>query len=218
MISDAQTLSDQLKLYTQTHSGLEQRNYLGMSAIAHCPLQLYRDFVEGRNYDDRLYRMTYVGYLFERDLITRLIGLGLLDHFGPINDPAHPVGQEIIAPFDSRFRGHTDGRLSDGRLLECKSVNAKRFEGVQQERRPRYEHFAQVQCYLRYGEYPSAVVIYINRDTFEHQVFEVKPIQHQQDKLEAKAKKILAAIDARIPPVCECGYCGIRDKDLVESL
>lgn len=197
---DPHTIHQQITAHLHQHSGLDaRREYVGMSSIGRCPRQLYFAFVEGRpRPGDEAHRMCYAGYLFERDLKARLAATGI---YVPDSE------RELVAPFDARFRGHTDGATGDGELLELKSINDKGFERVAVSQRPKTEHALQVQTYLRYGPWTHALVVYVNRATFEHLVLRVAENTRVGLDMEQKAKRVLAAIDARQAPRCECGYC-----------
>ena len=205
----AADVQNQLLEHLKRNSGLEARRpYLGMSAIAQCPRKLYFDFLEGKtNPTERDHLYCYSGYLFERDVFARLAAIGIVNFYGPLNDPANPRGVEVVASFDERFRGHTDGETVDGELLEIKSVNPLGFDKVRSLQRPKYEHFVQVQAYMRYGPWTHALLVYVNRDTFEHLVLHVARSERHGEQLEQKARALLAAIDARTPPACECERC-----------
>lgn len=188
-----------LMQHLREHSGFEpDRNYLGMSAIGQCPHRLYAAFVNGREQTMDIHRMCYVGYLFERDARQRLTEAGL---YRP------PRVTELIAPFDARLRGHPDGETIDGDLLELKSVSEEIFERVVAKGRGKVEHWLQIQTYMRYGPWHSAVIVYISRDSFRHFVVGASKDTRAGEKMEHKAKMVLAAIDARRPPACECGRC-----------
>lgn len=191
------------------NSGLEARRpYLGMSAISGCPRKLYFEFLSGRAHAfEQDHLNCYNGYLFERDVYARLAAVGVVAHQGPLNDPANPRGREVVAPWDERFRGHTDGETVDGELIEIKSVNATGFEKMRQLQRARFAHLAQVQAYMRYGPWAHAFIVYVCRDSFEHLVLHVARSERHGGQLEDKARGILAAIDARTPPRCECDRC-----------
>lgn len=180
------------------NAGLEQRTYLGISSIGYCPRKLYFDFVQARTFTERDARYCYVGYLYERDAKTRLAATGL---YRPGSE------REIVSTLDPRFKGHTDGETPSGELLELKSVNPKRLERVLYTQQPLNEHLAQVQCYLHYGNYESALMVYINRDDFSHVLLVVEYEVEVALQYEDKARRVLSAIDARMPPACECGWC-----------
>jgi len=174
------------------------RPYLGMSTIGRCPRVLYFNFVNGISPAMDMHRMAHVGYLFERDAKERFALDG-------IYRPAHVT--EIVAPFDERFRGHPDGETVDGDLAEIKSLGDEAYVRLVQTGRLRTESYFQIQTYLLYGPWTNAVVFAINRDTFQHYVLCVPRDMHAGQRMEHKAKAVLAAIDARRPPACECRKC-----------
>lgn len=185
--------------HVRLHSGLEQRSYLGMSVVAQCARKAYDNFVDGptTGNDDFRHRMCYVGYLFEADVLHRLreMKIAVLDR------------REVVAGFDDRLRGHIDGVTTWGDLLEIKSVSTHKFELVCQQGRALHEHYDQVQLYMRFGGWRYAWMVYVCRETFAHKVIKVARHERRGEELEAKARSILAAIDRRERPQCECGYC-----------
>lgn len=192
-------LTEKVEAYIQANSGYDtKRSYLGMSGINRCPRRLYDDFFRPSEPTAETYRNCYLGYLWEDEAKTILEGAGV---YKPDSE------RELIAPFDKRFVGHTDGETTDGRLLEIKSVNARGLERVKQDGRVKSDHFAQVQTYMRYGGYSHSLVALVCRDPLEFHFINVACVQSVGERLEEKAKKVLAAIDARAAPVCTCNYC-----------
>jgi len=176
----------------------EERNYLGMSAIGRCPRWLYREMTNGRAMPTHaMLRLFHEGYLHERDLLARLQWAGyVIDLYG----------LELVAPFDARFRGHIDGVL-DGTLLEIKSVNDERFTIVQ-DLGALAEHRAQCQCYMRYGGFADALIIYKQRSFGELYMVMLQRDEGEGKLLEAKARLILNAVDGKgALPACSCGRC-----------
>jgi hypothetical protein len=187
-------------------SGLDRhRRYLGMSGIGYCPRQLYDRYLHGlSDYDEQSHWRSWLGYLFEAGLI-RLFDNNLLTQHA-----------EIVAAYDSRFRGHIDHQTADGDLVEIKSVDWYNFNRIRAQG-PKRAHRAQVQMYLRHGGWPRAFLIYVARDMpwqqawpgFPLWVFEERPDDDWADALDAKAQDILEALDGTGPlPVCSCGRCG----------
>lgn len=201
---DALTIKHKLIDYTLAHSGAEERHYLGMSHIAECPLRLFNDLKgPARPWPQESHLRCYAGYLWERDVKARLQALGL---YVPGSE------RELVADFDARFVGHTDGELVDEHgnrcLLEIKSTNPDKFQRIAAypDRLP-VENYHQVQVYLRHGGYLRAFMVYVCRDTGDMHVVEVRPSPHLQDVLDAKAKSVLTKVDSGQPPRCECGRC-----------
>ncbi len=192
-------LETKIDSHVRLHSGLETRHYLGMSQVAHCIREAYDGFMDGGIEDrsDFAHRMCYVGYLFEQDTLRRLREMRI----------ATFNRRELVSDFDDRLRGHIDGETVWGDLLEIKSVTRSKFELVCKDSRALHEHNDQVQLYMRYGGWKFAWIVYVCRENFEHKVIRVRYDEVRALRLEEKARRILAAIDARQRPECECGYC-----------
>lgn len=183
------------------NSGLQvRRGYFGMSNIGKCPRRAYHDIVKGQSVSDDGHRMSYTGYLHERDALARMARM-------EIANPASG-NLEIIAPWDARVRGHNDASTFWGDLLEIKSVTKFKFQLVCDNGRPLHEHYDQVQLYMRYGTWKVAWIVYICRESFEHKVFEAQYDEKHAEKLELKMKALVRAVDAQSPPRCECRRCG----------
>ena len=182
-------------------SGLDQhRKYLGISKISQCPRAAVLEFRNGIVETGAAHRMCYAGYEQERAVMQLLYNAG-------VSIGVFPMSKEVVAPFDSRLRGHIDGETVDGDLLEIKSVSKFKFDSIQADRIAKFAHLTQVQLYMRYGGWKKAFIVYRCRDTYEHVVIEVPYSESQSEKLEQKAKVILAYIDSGGLPPCECGRC-----------
>lgn len=201
-------LETQLINWTVRNSGIEVRNYLGMSAIGHCPRYLYYLMLGGREHNIQSHHYCYLGYLFERDILNRLEQLGR-----EVNGRDAPIlksGREFV-DFAGRFQGHTDGEW-DGDLLEIKSVRHDRLPG-ENGRLPR-THFWQIQTYMHYGSYRLARVVYVARDTGHIRVVGLRRNEKIGELARLKAATVLEAVDRRRPPPCECGHCKtVTDKE-----
>lgn len=175
------------------------RDYLGISKIFDCPRKAYIEYMDGiGDIDEATHRFCYAGYEQERSVISLLqqAGIGCLDS-----------GLEVTAPFDNRLRGHIDGVTNDNELLEIKSLTVDKFRRVNADGRALFKHFVQVQLYMRYGGWKQAFIVYRCRETYEHFVVSVPYHEHRAEYFERKARTILDAIDAGVPPHCECGKC-----------
>jgi hypothetical protein len=198
-MADGMAFKKMLMKGLRTRSGYEERRaYLGMSGIGNCARKLFMDYVNGRHTDDQGYWYCWTGYLFEAGVLA-LLGLEKRE-------------REITASFDARFRGHTDFYTDDGTVVDVKSTTLEKFIAVKKAGPP-FAHVAQMQMYMRHGQYGKAVLIYTVRDiparawTEPFWTVDVPPDRALMDRLDFKAKMILEAIDRRIPPACECGYC-----------
>lgn len=184
--------------YIVDHSGFDEyRNYLGMSRLSECPRKIYNEFLRGTPINENTHRMAYAGYEQEKCILDMLIG----SHVAQLSP------RELIAPFDNRIKGHIDAETLDGQLLEIKSVSAFKWKKIVEENRPLHSHAVQVQMYMHYGGYKKGIIVYRNRETYEHIVFEEHPSPEKVRKYELKAQIILRAIDDDIAPMCECGRC-----------
>lgn len=200
---DPTTFQNTIDEHLKQNSGLDlKRDYLGISAIGKCSRQVVREFREGKvDVPVQAHRMCYGGYMFEADLRNRLNDMGF---------KVARVGFEVVAPFDSRLRGHIDGEISfsfEADLLEAKSLKRAKFEKVKQTHLALPEHFAQVQLYMKYGPWKRCWVVYVDRESLEHCVVKVNYLHTQGIKFELKAQRILAHIDAGTLPECECRHC-----------
>lgn len=210
-----------LSIVLRATSGLEgARNYLGMSAIGYCGRQAAREFLRGRGHQtDRDHQNCKRGYLIEGEFKVMLAAAGVMNRADNLPALADTNGQlllgserELVADFDPRFRGHTDGETVEGELVEIKSMHTEKYASARAQERIHYTHYAQVQCYMRYGSYTRAFVVYVDSGTFDHWVYSIAVNTRKGDEIEQKAKRILAAIDAGDPlqVPCECSRCDQR--------
>jgi hypothetical protein len=203
---NAFALQQKLLDYTIANSGAESRRYLGMSHIADCSRKLFNSLTNpapALTWPMESHLRCYAGYLWERDVKVRLQALGL---YVPGSE------RELVADFDQRFKGHTDGEISgeqpgERHLLEVKSTTLDKLQRIMADKRLPIENYQQVQVYLRHGGYTKAYVVYVCRDTGEMHVAEVSPNGRLQADLDLKARRVLAAVDAGQSPRCECGRC-----------
>jgi hypothetical protein len=200
---DPTTFQNTIDEHMAKVSGLDvKREYLGISAIGKCSRQVVREYLHGKSgISMRDHRMCYGGYMFEADLRNRLADMGF---------KITKVGFEVVADFDSRLRGHIDGEIAfsfQSDLLEVKSLKRSKFENVKQTHMPLPEHFAQVQLYMKYGSWNRCWIVYMDRESLEHQVVKVGYLHTQAIKFEMKAQRMLAHIDSGTLPECECRRC-----------
>lgn len=182
-------------------AGIQERQYLGMSSIGYCPRRIYNDLVLGRDLNDRAFRYCRRGYVMEAEVKNWLAIKGYY---------ARGSEKEVVAPFDERFRGHTDGEAEIGLetlLLEIKSVQPKEIEEIRATGKIKPEKMAQVQCYMRYGPWDKAMFVFVQADSFDHETLFVRKADDLGARYERKAKGLLKAWDAQDPPDCLCGYC-----------
>lgn len=205
---NTKTLKRRLQQELCRQSGWEvRRDYLGMSSIGQCPRQLYHNYIAGRPIDEQSHWFCWTGYLHE-DAIVRLL---------TNSAETQERGVEVVADFDDRFRGHVDLVL-DGDLVEIKSTGWDKFQKLRMGEPPRH-NVEQVQMYLCHGGWDVCHLVYVARDVPPREwqglpfwTFEIRSNQSEIKRLNAKAKRVLLAIDRNVPPVCECGRC--RDSDI----
>ena len=191
---NASKLNSMLVNWTMNNSGIEYRDYLGMSAIGDCRLKLYTRMIQGQRFNLQDHLFCYEGYLAERDIIERLRSLDA-SALGPSQE---------FSDFGGRFQGHTDGSW-DGDLLEVKSV--AKTEWLPTTDRIAAKHYWQVQIYMMYGRYEETKMIYKARDTGQMRVVHIKRNHRVGEMARIKAQEILEAVDHRRPPECDCGRC-----------
>ena len=191
----AADLQNRIMNYIRAHSGFEtKRTYVGMSHLSECPADQFTTFRDGLPETDYNHRMAYLGYALETVEKAILVNAGVL----------RSVGREIVAEFDNRIRGHIDGETVDGDLVEIKTVSTVRFERILESGKALRDHFTQVQAYMHFGGYRHAEIIYVCRDDFRHHVVHVAYQPGLGEQIEAKARRVLAAIDEGRQPPCEC--------------
>jgi hypothetical protein len=201
MTIDTRQMETRIGAWIVANSGLDQhRTYLGISKIASCPRHAVKEYLYGiPAADEQTYRMCFAGYEQELSIRKMLIETNMMVEAS--------LYKEIVAPFDNRLKGHIDGLTPWEDLIEIKSVSAKKFAKVIETGRSIYDHFIQIQLYMRYGGMRQAFIFYRNRETYEHKVIRVPYKPEQAEKFEAKAKMILSFIDREELPACECGHC-----------
>ena len=195
--------------YRQKSQYAPRRDYLGMSGVGGCPREWYfravGDTESTQMEKDRMAWYSMVGYALEDAVVKRLGGF--------------QARRSLVADFDSRYKGHTDHELRDGTLIEVKTVYWEKFLTLQDSGVGAEQNVAQCQAYMRHGDFPHAVLVYTPRD-IPHNAWtqayrnslpfwcaDVPRDEAIADRLDGKAKRVLAAMNANVPPMCTCGYC-----------
>lgn len=206
---NAADLQRELLDYTLAHCGYgEHRGYLGMSQISKCPRRLFFEVKDGSPSDVASNLRCYKGYQEEKDILAR-VSL-VVEGLGAKVIMTDEV-RELCAS-DERFLGHPDGELIalDGSwrmLIEIKSTLQEALDKIIEKARIPIPHWWQVQCYLHFGDWERAFVIYEARDTGQIYVYPVRRDRRWGEQCERKARLVLKALDAGKPPECECGWC-----------
>lgn len=174
------------------HSGYdEHRNYIGLSGIADCQRIIYHRYFNETPASTELKLRTRYSYEVEANLINRLNFMGI-----------YKKGKTIKA-YDGLVEGHTEGEIS-GSLLEIKSVPLT--EHIPIERVPGKVYW-QCQGYMYYGGYPATLLIYFARDRGRFRIFDLWPDHRVMMAVDRKIQDLIAAIQKKQPPVCQCGKC-----------
>lgn len=203
MIRTARDLKAAIVEATRESSGfIPHRSYLGMSRIGYCPCQLYFELLQEQPpLQDGSYWRSWLGLVLE-NAVGDLLDLQV-ERYAP----------ELIASFDNRFKGHVDFHTPDEQLLiEFKTVTWNAFHRIRVESVYPDSHAAQVQAYLQHGPWQQAVLVYMARDIPNDRqghiplwTFDIYPDQTIGESLDAKARMVLDAYDARVAPNCTCG-------------
>ena len=185
-----------------------ERDYLGMSQIAK-PEEELLAMLKGKRWQPS--RETHLklrlGHLHEAEI------KAALEHISwhELKEEWSYFGKEleVVADFDPRFRGHIDGMFITAEkehvLCEIKSIGGSYAKGWPLDdialnddppsvALPRKD-FAQVQAYMRHGGYERCLMIYVCRSRGLIWTCEVRPDAAMQDRLDAKAKRVLARFD-----------------------
>ena len=216
---DPQTAKQRVMQYVRTHSGLEQPlPYLRMSKIGYCPRWLYDHF--GRSNDTGLpsnqaHLNCISGTMYESKMLELLAGGGICDPKW-VTLPKDDSSREMVAAFDTRFRGHFDARTCDGDLVEIKSMDADQYRRFTRTSQFDRHYLWQVQAYLRYGNFERALFVSVCREPFAYWFQFVRRDELIGTRIEEKAMTVLAAIDARDPSqlTCECAHCGSERRTI----
>lgn len=235
---NAKELMEQVVKSFRSYGGhIDRRGYLGMSGIGGCPRQQYFSVVNPEEADDRLQWYGWTGYTHEA-AIKNLLGqqadavltmiFGGASMFPEAMIKLKPKGfnleasiegddstwpRELMADFDSRYRGHVDIVLLDGTLVDVKSVGPEKFVKLKRDGRGQYTHVCQMQAYMEHGPFHRGILLYVARNLphFSWQLpfwcVDVPRDEMLMKRLDEKAKSILAAIDADEPPTCQCRWC-----------
>ena len=197
---NAAILRHALEDWTRANSGWGMRPYLGMSQLDRCPALVY-DQMTGNGHETGVLQAMafYDSQVHKRDLIARLNAVGM---YAPI--------EEIVAPWDDRFRGHPDGQVvtqSSRAVLQIHTMVGDKFEELREHGYPRQAHYYQVQLYMLYGGLGEACILYKCRETGRVWPIAVVAQRSVQEDLEGRARRLLAAVDANRKPTCVCGRC-----------
>jgi hypothetical protein len=196
---DAKGLQDYLIRWTVENSGHEdctKRNRLGLSSMAGCDQEVYDQARNGRVMSEEEHLRTRLSFELQEAIVNRLRKMGIY------GEP------EEINLYGGTVMGHTDGTVhwrGETALLEIKTV-AQTSHFPLPGRLPG-KVYLQVQAYMHYLGYRSAVVIYLSRATGEVGVYHVRYSQSTGKNLEDKVVRLREAWESGHRPDCTCGVC-----------
>lgn len=194
--------------WLRENSGLDSASrYLRMSQIGRCPAYLYQLMQSGNPASsDRAHSNCFSGYRWQAQVMEILTGSGVAKPMplGPDGKPGDHY-RELVAPFDLRFKGHTDAEAMDGKLIEIKTFGADDYRRVTRTGVIPPAYAWQVQAYLHYGNYRACLFVAVCRDPFEWHILDIGRRDQAAADVEAKAKLVLAAVDRGVMPECVCG-------------
>lgn len=185
----------------------ESRNYIGMSQLHLCDVEIYKNYFNGYKADISSRLKCYKGYQMEKDLITRLD-----DCFG--DDFKSGKSHEVLANM-GMVRGHPDGYLF-GKPVDIKTVALDIHVPKDSFSIP-FKVRCQMQAYMYFLPASFGYVIYESRESGLIRVFEVIPTNLQLT-FQDRCTRLVAAIVAHERPACSCGkhdvtlfYANTRD-------
>lgn len=190
-------LISELISWTVGHSGYEEaRQYIGLSGIADCEMELFERYVHGSGRQGvAAHLKTRISYELEEALKKRMREMG---RYG---DP------ELISLQAGLVQGHTDGwDRASGELIEIKTVPTR--DQFPEGGRIPNRHFWQVQAYLHYTKRESAQVIYLARASGDLMVVRVRRQGEMGRKIEEKLARMARACREMQKPACTCGRHG----------
>jgi hypothetical protein len=195
------------------------RRYLGMSAIGKpCARALWYSFrhAAAEKFEGRMLRLFNRGQREEAVFVEELRRIGC-----EVTDLTETGEQIAVAALAGHFRGHLDAAAvgipeapKTWHVCEFKTHSAKSFAKLAKDgvavAKP--EHYAQMQCYMRYTGMTRALYLAVNKDTDELHAERVRYDARAADALETRARDIITAPlpPARIadrPDHYHCRYC-----------
>lgn len=185
----------------ERRQGTGFRNHLGASLIGRvCPRHLWYVFRWARRsrHAARLLRLFQRGEEEESRLVSflRKAGVHVID-----KDPN--TGKQFrVGDHDGHFGGSLDGKLFDTPdfplievLGEFKTHNDKSFKAVVKEkvREAKFEHFVQMQIYMKYEKLPAALYFAVNKNDDEIDIQVVEYDERIANQYIERAGKIIHA-------------------------
>lgn len=200
------TITEKLEKYITDNSKLDQqRPYIGMSSIADCNRKIVLAYYNGITIDKKAHLNSYRGYSMERIAKEILTGAGIMK---PGSE------RELYAVYNELLRGHTDGEAVTGELIEIKSKSKEKFDAILASGKLSYRDFCQVQTYMHFGGYNSAIVFILCPETFDTHTMRIYKHPATIATLVQKADVILHHIDNKTVPLCTCRKCNAQNPKI----
>ncbi len=191
---DAKEIRTRLIGHTHKLCGHQElRQAVDMGRLGECPRKITWEMLHGCHITEDLKLRLYKARQMAVDIAGRLQAA-----FGPAY-----TGPELVTAFEGRLAGETKGRIGDV-LIEVKSVPDD--AGLPDGRAPN-NHYWQTQSLMHFGKFPACVLIYESRSSGRIRTYDHLYSKEIGARCEAKARLILAAVEKRRLPPCECGKC-----------
>lgn len=181
-----------------------------------------RGFEQNVNFKPQTYRIFDNGHSLEDRLEGYLDGLGILierERKIVNSDPPITAYVDFVVDWDGE------------KPIECKSISDAGFQYRKSYKKPKDDHYRQIQVYLAIGGWDEGFVFYENKNTQEILPFLVKADPEFIKKLYAKWDKVYQAHKKGVLSVrpykqtskkcqgCDAyEYCWIKDKTVGEKL
>ena len=182
--------------FRAAHSGYdEHRNYVGLSGAGDCAREIHRRYVMATPADENARLKTALAYDIE-DAVRRT--LVQMDLYLPSRE---------ISAWDGLVRGHTDGELKTGELIDIKTVPLDEHLPANLPRRVLF----QLNAYMLYADpsWPRAYAIYVSRESGRIRVLEANRNEGIAARIQMRLEKVMAAIAYHYSPQCDCGRCDV---------
>jgi hypothetical protein len=202
--AEATTRGAILASWEKLHAADTPRRYLGMSAIGkECARALWYSFRHAaeEKFEGRMLRLFNRGQREEAVFVEELRRIGC-----DVSETGEDGQQIAVTALAGHFRGHLDAAAvglpeapKTWHVCEFKTHSSKSFAKLTKEgvKKAKPEHYAQMQCYMRYTKMTRALYLAVNKDTDELHAERIDFDPATADALEARAKDI---ITAALPP------------------
>ena len=209
--------------WQRSGSSENKRHYLGGSIIgSHCERKLWYDFrhMTKESFDGRMYRLFDRGHREEATFVRELQGAGVeVQELGPNGKQfaLQAVGGHVAGHMDGKGKGLLENP-NTWHVLEFKTHSAKSFRELQKKGvlEAKFQHFAQMQLYMKWSKMTHAFYLAVNKDTDELYSECFTYDEDAANALEAKAERIVTSQDPPERPYDSrdfylCKWCSAQD-------